>query len=897
MNQKALLVLPLVVLIAAAVWLLGQGHEEPSIVPDAATAAGNTSVAEAVAAAGTTGTVDASHAAPEAATVRAAAAAVQTALLPIPDNAKWIEIRILDQATGSPLPGARVVWSDDSIRNRLQTEPTLVGDDEQELWRDTEALALRFGWQTTSNELGIARVTQTDATTVAARHESLYGEGNFSSNLVPPRDGFRLALVPDHTLQVQVLDAAGAPAFGIPIALAVHDADGKFQSLWDWSALARSRPPLGIARVPHMQRTLRYAAEQKVAQWRVRTHLPGFDDAGVIVELTPPPTDPVPLRLPPCGRVLARLEVPGQTIDPLPTLSLYESFPKGKSRNFQGGRAGLTAKPDADGWARFLHVPLGASFSANGSVFGGSLSKIFPGPMQVDGEVRVVLSPSDEQILLVGRLLDANRVPLAEQKFRLVLSGSEQGGNNELRTDTAGRFLSIIGRRSNNNKVDSISAEVRRPDEPPLFARAPGRELRSGTEDLGDLVLQQDALLVAGQFRIDGKPAKLERSPMPRLERFTTNERDPSATATWRRQQGTSSFQDATGRFEYRGTLPAGRYRLTLQGWGHLPHDPVEFTIGQQDLVIDLQKGAELAATMLAPKATGERLLAWLVPEVTPDPPLSENMRGRLHTEAWEREDGRAQAQWASLPPGSYRLEVRLLAIAAPLHTVDAVVVPGPPGGDARLVDIDLMDRVRVQTIRVFDPNGKPIRGGEGGFFPLGQDPTKELLGSTFQGSETRLTLPKSPIDLLVAVAGFQPREVRCDGAPLDVRLDAWPTVTLTFPDLPPLPEGSSLSASLKPQNPAKRRYRANWNSGELHELIGAPSTSANVVGGKVALPIGEGLHEVQLRARWQDTSNPIVMAPIQVLSTAGTVAVSVPPEALTKAIEASRANAEKKTK
>jgi len=266
-------------------------------------------------------------------------------------------------------------------------------------------------------------------------------------------------------------------------------------------------------------------------------------------------------------------------------------------------------------------------------------------------------------------------------------------------------------------------------------------------------------------------------------------------------------------------------------------------------------------------------------------------------SQAWRREDQRVQVQWPALPAGTYRLEVSVAGLPRPILQIADVAVPAPPGGDPRLVDIDLRALLRVQTVRLFDQDGKPIQDAEAALFPLGQDPDKELHGFPCWGGERRITVPPGPIDLLAAVRGFRPREVRATGEPLDVRLDPWPTVKLVFPDLPGLPEGCALQASLEPEPASTRRYRSGWGEGSLANLTAAPSQAQPIVQGAVTLPIGEGPHRVALHVRCKNARARVAFAGPIVLATAGSVALQVPAAALAKAAENAQALAKEREK
>jgi hypothetical protein len=81
--------------------------------------------------------------------------------------------------------------------------------------------------------------------------------------------------------------------------------------------------------------------------------------------------------------------------------------------------------------------------------------------------------------------------------------------------------------------------------------------------------------------------------------------------------------------------------------------------------------------------------------------------------------------------------------------------VPPPPGGDPRLVDIDLRERLQLQTIRLFDEAGKPMSRMSGAFFPMGQDPAGDLVGFACHGTETKVPLPRGTTPLLIGISGI----------------------------------------------------------------------------------------------------------------------------------------------
>jgi hypothetical protein len=883
MNAKGIL-LPILLLLGSACWLLWQDTDEVA-PPGNATEHTERSAKDAALVRSAADTspheVEASNTTGTASAVRDAVL-TRTPVVPIPDDATWVEVRVVDKATQAPVPDATVCWHDETANKILREDKTISLEDRFTLWRDPEELAMRYGWTTTSNAQGIARVHLSVSTQVLARHEHQFGRLEIGKKMLAPRDGYRVEIEPDLAVQVQVLDQAGRPAPGVPIGVAVHDKEGKFQYMWNWGPSAMTRGPDAIASITHVQDWQR-EERKNVAQWRVRTMVPGWVDEGVQIDLDKPPAETIILRLPACGKVRARVEILGKPFVPPPPMTLHDA---GAQRSWNGDRSSLEGRPDADGWTRFQYVPLGVHCSVYADVLGGSLRQTFAGPVAADAEISVVLSPTDEHILLTGRLLSEQRIPLAEQKFQFKLAGPQLGAQMELETDNEGGFMALIGRSRKDNRADSISAEVRREGERPLSARLAGRELRPGTEQLGDLVLQLDALLVSGTYRLDGKPCKLH--PSVRLEKLTDNAE--GGNHKWRRQSELLYYQDDEGHFESRGTFTPGRYRLLFTSWNHLPHDPVEFDAGAKDLVIELEEGSPLAATMLLPKGARDEPQARLIPEgPAPDWAKEElaqpNRGGRLRANTNNREEGRIDLQWRTLPAGSYRLEIHLGPVAGPLLQIEGVQIPAPKGGDPRLVDIDLRTLLGVQLIHLFDTLGKPVQETDGAFFPLGQDMTKQVQGFQCQGAESKVLMPVGVMDLMVAVSGYRPTTIRCTGEPLDVRIDPWPTIKLQVPGADKLPAGLGMQIGLRSQNQSTTRYRSSWNSGELRDLTEPSREQPMVHNNATELPIGDGPYEVVAFLFNKNNTFKVEMPTMQVLSTTLNATVQIPPDALAAAI------------
>ncbi|MDO8349438.1 MAG: hypothetical protein Q7T30_04345, partial [Planctomycetota bacterium] len=849
--------------------------------------------------------------------VRAAVATATDQRVPFPDDAVWIEVRVVDKASGEAVPDATVTWTDQTTQERITKDTSLSPEDRNWLRRDQEKQSLLYGWQATSDSKGMVRVHLTEQTFVIARHEKRYGTLQLQKNTVPPKDGYRVELEPDIEVLVQVLDAHGQPAVGVPIGVTQNDAQGTLVQMWRWEPIAITRAPDGIAVLRHMQ-DVRAEAKRDgnvFAQWRTRTFLPGYEDPGVVFSIDAPTSEPIVLRLPPCGSVRVRAELHGAPLALVKTIRLAE---RRNNANERGGmqmwmmqRASRTRPTDEQGWARFDHMPLGATYQATANVMSGYMTKEFKGPMTQDQEVTVLLAVGDDQMLLTGRLVDEQQAVLADREFTLNVRGQWNEQGTTFRSDAQGRFLVFLGQFDKDRQQrgrPGMDMEMGPGGGAPrvvIVLRQPGlllqadlskREFRAGLQDAGDVVMKPGALVVAGRLVTGDGPCKLPVQPAVERHEVVQGRPEPR----WRAQRDFQYVKGEDGHFEYRGDAAPGRYRLRFNSNNHLPVEPIEFAIGTKDLVVRIDTGAALAASVLLPKDSPDGLRAVLTAEgAAPKPFDAQSWRqgsDRLATQPWSREEGRYQLQWGSIPPGTYTLDLQLWGGNSPLLTIGSVVVPPPQGGDSRLVDIDLRSLVRIATIRLFDDSGKPLDNYGGVFFLAGQDAEKEWLGYDVQGPETKLLLRPQPLDLLVGKRGYRPLMIQCAGAVTDAKLDPWPTVDLLFDGLPELPKDVTLSARLAPRDQRDAKYRSMWDEGDRTELLGAPRSSTKVEHGRARVPIGDGPHDAKVSVGSQRRSVGVELARGEpVLPDTQRFGVVVPTAALQQALDKLKAESNPK--
>lgn len=813
---------------------------------------------------------------------RAAAVLDEATQRPLPDNPKWIVVKVVEKATGSPLAGAVVHWFDETSWEYLMEKG---GESEQyrELHWQGERFAELAGWRTRSDAQGLARVTSAEWTTVLAQHGTLHGKTILRGRTVEPIGGHVVELVPDLSLTVRVVDDRGTPTADVPITVSVLDKDGDQVASFGWSSIHRSRAPDGLATIQHLQ-SLRAEVQGNSGpgaaklEWRVRLFLPGHLDPGVAFDVAAPPAEPIELRLPPCGSLRVRAEFAGKPVPGFRTAWLSQE----RGNEWRGFQSNRLATVDADGQARFSFVPLAQEYQVGSDAIGGLYRKT-PGPQHPGQEVEVLLSPADDAMIVTGRLLLPDRTPAGDRRITVRATGPNLRAQPELRTDHEGRFVVSLGSPRKDNRLDQLWFELQKKGEVPLRAEAAGRTLRPGIEELGDLLLDGGALLVAGNLVAGGQPFT---DPVSlRVER-----EEPGAAgrpARWRRVDGQLEYKDGSGGFTIRGTAQPGRHRLVVNSENLLPVVPIEFQVGATDVVVALDPGQGLAASLLLPEqAPTEAVTAVLVSAVPPTPAPENPRNNRLTQRPEGRRGNRHDLRWPSIPAGTYSLEIRLWTVDKPLVAIPDIVLPLPAAGDPRLVDIDLRTLLRVVAFTMREAGGDAVSDNEGVLFPTAQASANEWLAHGFWSASPRVLLPAGPYDLLVCLSGYRPQPVRGNSDQVEVRLDRWPTIVVHVPEIPKLPDRARVQVALQPTERSPLRYRTQWSSGDRAEYVAPPQRNVTVVAGKASVPIGEGLHTLRVSLSANRRSHTLEgHTPQQVLSTVGEVVVTVPKEQWEKAI------------
>ena len=860
---------------------------------------------------------------------------------PPPNDARWVDLLIVEKSTGAPQPNALVRWYDDDAKQRFLGEQWYhnsrgeAADDIEyryffeddrwggyadarmstELYEDQVADA--SGWRTRADANGRARVTLGQRyTTVAVENGALYGVIEIRDNTIPPAGGYRVELIPDIALTLRVVDEKGAPCSGVPVGLQEFNYEHRRHRYDNDYASHAVTNEMGLATIPHLQTlcvdsdfgtgasaNVTDSSGAKRMAWHARILLFGSRDMGVAFDPAAPPRQPIVLLLPPTGSLRVRAECGGRFAGNSECAQLEVQFGWDRDlpvRDYQ------TARFDNDGWARFPLVPLGLNIRVYTECF-GSISKHCAGPTVRGQEVEVVMSYRDT-IVMAGTLLSPDRAPMRNVRINVRSlidrnpgsDSSSHSTENVTATDSDGRFAISLGAADEPIFVEQLLIDlIDAPARPQGYALR-GRMLQAGQYELGEVILEDLPLLVAGEVRADKGPFVGEASVS--VERLMPPEGDDqeaewvhSGLLNWYAREAKG------GRFEMYGRYEPGMYRLQVHAQHIMPHNPIPFRLGEKDLRVDLRLACKIAASALLPANSPEDQVRFLLvpsdanamrpPAEVSDDSMTDVARER-HGFITVDANGRTDVQWDGLLPGTYSLRIESWMQGQVLASIPGVVVPPPATPDSRLADIDLRHKLRVVEVAVRGPDGAKLRSYDGKFFATSSH--GKAWGETQASSESRLVMPTGPYEVLVCMIGYRPMPLRGDSPRAEVRVEPWPTVAVCFPNLPTLPNRASVRVRLHGPDVVDKpmcdiRYlRPKYQAVDVEK-------------GVAHVPIGDGPHRLTVllytdyvflngaivRDRKESdvgvTSEPVTLWPGQ-----ATVEVMVPEDNWRKAIESS---------
>lgn len=768
---------------------------------------------------------------------------------PLPAHATWVDVLVVDGASGAPVAGAEVFWTDEGATDfRAGVVGRARADEEASDAIPIEDEAMRAGWRTRSDAAGRARLAVGASLAAAACHGSLYGELRIRANTVTPTGGHRIVLAPDRSVDVRVLGADGVGRGDVPIALSVRDSAGGLAVGHGLDRpVARTRAD-GHARLRHVQ----VLADQRASYLAnggdpmcaafIHVALPGCESVRARIDLDAPP-DLVELRLPPTGSLRVRAEFLGAPLPDFRAATLDPAPAEADWRHFRE-TARQHALVDEAGVAWFDHVPVGGDWRV-GSDTALGLEDDVAGPLVAGQVVDVVLAQLSEHACVVrGRALLADGSPLRHADIVLHTQSTKLHWV-EARTGEDGGFVAALG----NVFAPSVTPELAidwRPEGAPMRRGAVrALHLRAGVIELGDVRLGEPPVMLRGRITRDGDPYAGPCRIVAMREHVVAGH-----LPTWGNVHDAHGFVDAAGDLVVHGTITADRHLLRVFAPRTRQDAAIFFVPGAADVLVDLSSAYDLAARVRTPiGASPYSIAAWLVPLAASGQPSTDADQW-LAAELEHGSDARIDARWERVRRGRYEMRLCLDAAEAPVHVIEDVLVPPPPGGDPRLADIDLRPTTRVVTLTLCDEVGTPRTDSEGVVLAGSRPAAGPWRGIAFGWPEPSLLLPSGPYDLLVCERGSRPCSVRGDASEVSVRLEAWPTVTVRLADAPPLDGVARVIARLDPIAPAVGAdvWQAQSQRGELADLLQPRRRAVRCEDGVVQLPIGDGACVLSLR-------------------------------------------------
>ncbi len=375
-------------------------------------------------------------------------------------------VRVIDDETGRPVPGARVMYCD--------AECMPWGFPKFELlvaMHDLRDLARKIGITTTTNEAGETRVPWSfPQACVMTEAGELWGLGPREWNALLPTEPVLLPISRGTPVKVRVQDVDGQPVAGVPVELLLRCTRQR-------SVIARTVSGQdGRAEFPHADR---------LVDLHQAMHWAHFDEGGTVeadvmsvsysmlgldprpVEDTIPPVDVVPLVVPRCGSVTADvLALQREDAGPVHVVLRDDMPDEWDERSPELPVPGMRHMvADASGMVRFDHVPITRAMKLLAWREGAAAvaEQRIAALTRPRENVHVVFASDPIDARIHGTVQEAGGQPVADAEFWLtdVLARAQwQNGHRVLvRTDRAGRWsANVLG----NFKVRARQFELDR---------------------------------------------------------------------------------------------------------------------------------------------------------------------------------------------------------------------------------------------------------------------------------------------------------------------------------------------------------------------------------------------------------------------------------------------------
>jgi hypothetical protein len=637
-------------------------------------------------------------------------------------------VQVVRAESGVPVADADVAWCGQGLDRDAAFESWLArGEIEEHL----QSLGKR------TDALGRARIPACALPVlVCAAAPGLWGYATLNGGSGP----LVVALAPDASIQVKVVDASGTPCTGVAVALRHRLALSYDDRTW-----ARTDAPDGTCELRHAGFLLGSRAATNARSFVAVQGLfdPPIERAVTLADAS----RPVELVLRPTGS--CEVEV----VDELGTPFDAQIEAELRFADVPGERGARLRSRTSAGLV-FERVELGRrlAVAVRREDSGAAETAEGPGPQRAGERVRLRVRCKRALVVLHGQIVDSTGAPLAGATARARLESNAApaaDGSWTIRTDELGLFS--VDAAPQSLAADELTLAVFGLDESGARRSVARRRVSSGlargTHELGIFTLADTPIAASGCV-VDGAD-----QPLAGIAVLATAV-DADFAAGPRGEWLDSSVTDQAGRFAIRGEVSAARVSLQASGEGRTA-PAVTVANGARDARIVLAAGGKIAGEVLLDPSVGKSAI---LIEVARAPALD---RAALAPEPRSMElDASGFFIAGDLAPGTYALRVIDAATGLELASVDGLEVrAGASMRDPRLDPLDLRSKFRWIALEPIDELGQPVRDARA-FGRPSDDATARWSFARRDGARLRLLCDGRGVDVSISAAGFRRQEL-----------------------------------------------------------------------------------------------------------------------------------------
>jgi hypothetical protein len=579
-------------------------------------------------------------------------------------------------------------------------------------------------------------------------------------NQAPENHCVTLKLSPDRVLLVRVVDGAGTPVGGVPVAVRrAVDAQPTFSFKW-----TDTQTSFGVATFLHFQRRL-----EQGPGWHALLAFPVRDQALIPVDEHTPLDPPITLVLPDTGRVRVRVRAVDGGLPDLDGVDLHVDAFDGDSGTSRLWPDGPWARPHINQEGEALLPWIGLGLRINAALVRDMdevVARSLAGPARAGEEVVCDLVWSRTSLCVVtGRFVfrDGRAWPAAKVSAyaRIFPTPSPSPLPRDIEVRSDGRFRMPVhdARPASGTRAFRFAA-THPENHGQVIAVVPlDRDIPPDGLDLGDVVLDFGELLVSGRVVDEA------HRPIAGASSYVHTRAMDSGETHWPRVQTAGTFHTADdGAFTLylspEDTQPSEELRLETQAAGFVTESRRDVRRGDRNVEVVLKRAGALAGWLLLDRglvhddvslvlASSTRQVVMLRPDQT--------------------------FEVLELSPGTYSLEVRRRGVMGgferePAAVVgDLVVRAGETCRDPRIQGLRIESVFTTLRIRVRDRASTPLEGAAVSIVGLRDEQPRlsNIDGVCLVRCETL------PVDLDVSAFGYARQRIVNVSADREVVLDS----------------------------------------------------------------------------------------------------------------------------